>query len=1117
MTELSTTQALKLLLRSETGTHVWDYGIQFNDLWSMKSATQGHAIVVWADTPADPDAHPVNTEPHVTPFDWAIAARSRHPKLKVTVIDLRPTQHEQANYSALRWLQTQRPECVPWLRRIDLRLLLAEEQKDFDSLLVLLTKWPDAGALVAEAADALEVLWRAVRTAKDDKKQKDEHHAIANLVGPLLLLRNPPATGHREALRQLLVAAGRAPEVPATSEGDLSLSLLTDIQAMAPLRLVLLDDQWHHGWAEWVSELLCLTWDETAAKPLRTAPSTQPVQVAATGDLRVTLWVAHEPKWLMERVKEGHKKSLPGATDARFRLRLTRGDGEFSEILLLDLRLFLRGEAAAKEFARGLVAEAHRFVSGGAWPTFTKDELARVDSWVNGGPQVDRATILTLLPRLLAQTDLSLPIVLFSSTGLRDVVERLKGYESVITEFSKPRLLGEAAAVAENIRTAFALALREALSLLRGRRCVAACLPQPTADAETKDQDPPTRYTHASLYLDESAPQDESSLTVGGLLALYCNAKHESALDKALKKMGVHWGRGGKPKYKDAKDDNPSWCADIPAAASGFPVKLLPVALTVQNAEQDSAIFSRIGNDWTPKHLDRLHRTLIGAAIEVALFHLVDNMADSWTFGVCADVRSRPTRAMAPERLNEIREKFGIYPEVFSPSSRKWAAIRDIVDIFARGRNEQQDVLLQRAVWSVLGIALIRDLPREDKLKEALKCLVGGDPKVVTSNAQKVKDTLNAVLVSCETDSSAAKRVTAVRDLVEVCIDAKDLLLQRAVWSILSIAVLEDLPANDEVKQALGQLVGGEPFVDADGRQIDSAARAKKALNDLLRHHQSISFMGADAVLPVAEDILHQYEGAERLDALRVIEARGCHLPEDTDGALHPDNRSLHYFSDWVAGAVRKNSHKGTVLPQWLETLLKAGGCNEAYNDDLRRRILHARWAFRGEVVRAGAGLISAGAPDPSASWLRKRCACVVAEAVAASPGSVFVDACRQAEGGTAAGGQSVEGRGLTDGKAVAVGLAGSRRAGGGAVDIRVSNLSSDLEDSDLKQLFEPYGQVRRAKIIRDWETGRSRRFGFVTVASREVAERAIMEMNGQQVKGRSLKVEYSMPARDRS
>ena len=47
-------------------------------------------------------------------------------------------------------------------------------------------------------------------------------------------------------------------------------------------------------------------------------------------------------------------------------------------------------------------------------------------------------------------------------------------------------------------------------------------------------------------------------------------------------------------------------------------------------------------------------------------------------------------------------------------------------------------------------------------------------------------------------------------------------------------------------------------------------------------------------------------------------------------------------------------------------------------------------------------------------------------------------------------------------------------------MNIYISNLSYDVNDSDLRELFEEYGEVSSAKVIMDRETGRSRGFGFV-------------------------------------
>ena len=77
-----------------------------------------------------------------------------------------------------------------------------------------------------------------------------------------------------------------------------------------------------------------------------------------------------------------------------------------------------------------------------------------------------------------------------------------------------------------------------------------------------------------------------------------------------------------------------------------------------------------------------------------------------------------------------------------------------------------------------------------------------------------------------------------------------------------------------------------------------------------------------------------------------------------------------------------------------------------------------------------------------------------------------------------------------------------------------VGGLAWATDDSGLRAAFEQYGEVTDAKVITDRETGRSRGFGFVTFEQGADADRAIEEMNGSQLDGRSLNVNE---ARDRA
>lgn len=74
-------------------------------------------------------------------------------------------------------------------------------------------------------------------------------------------------------------------------------------------------------------------------------------------------------------------------------------------------------------------------------------------------------------------------------------------------------------------------------------------------------------------------------------------------------------------------------------------------------------------------------------------------------------------------------------------------------------------------------------------------------------------------------------------------------------------------------------------------------------------------------------------------------------------------------------------------------------------------------------------------------------------------------------------------------------------------MNIYVGNLSYELNEEELQQAFEAFGHVESAKIIRDAYTGRSRGFGFVEMPTQSEAESAITGLNGQVLKGRTLKV----------
>lgn len=73
--------------------------------------------------------------------------------------------------------------------------------------------------------------------------------------------------------------------------------------------------------------------------------------------------------------------------------------------------------------------------------------------------------------------------------------------------------------------------------------------------------------------------------------------------------------------------------------------------------------------------------------------------------------------------------------------------------------------------------------------------------------------------------------------------------------------------------------------------------------------------------------------------------------------------------------------------------------------------------------------------------------------------------------------------------------------------NLYVGNLTFTTTSADLETLFAQHGEVHKAQVITDRDSGRSRGFGFVEMASSEAAEAAIGSLNGRNVDGRDLTV----------
>ena len=83
-------------------------------------------------------------------------------------------------------------------------------------------------------------------------------------------------------------------------------------------------------------------------------------------------------------------------------------------------------------------------------------------------------------------------------------------------------------------------------------------------------------------------------------------------------------------------------------------------------------------------------------------------------------------------------------------------------------------------------------------------------------------------------------------------------------------------------------------------------------------------------------------------------------------------------------------------------------------------------------------------------------------------------------------------------------------------MNIYVGNLSYEVDENDLIEVFESYGTVSSSKIIMDRDNGRSKGFGFITMENQEEANHAINELNGAVYEERDMVVNLAKPRKDR-
>lgn len=587
----------------------------FKKLWEFNSSFDKKAmLVVWDGIPQRTSSSVVDTSKYLTPIDWAVGyslsikkriEQNTYPDLRILIFD---DGSKSVSFSdSLKFVyQDCNKEIVsmPWIRifsdiaafsktlnNLDPNVSVSLNQSNEDKMpkswwkRIFPAKVPasardtekreetmpsmrDSFAEKTHDLESIKGIWAASITRPSTP---GDHHALANLVGPLLLMEEGGDI-HVNALQTLMRSIGLLPDCKKGDEDAKALLGVTCswIDWQEPewqlklsellrncndkLKLILIDDMFQISWGK----ILCRAVGVNYKEPFKGDGKDCLVKISecVTGkDENVVVKAASSAEWILGKLEKlGEKK------DNRFEFLLDKGAG--LEILFLDLRLYSGYFDKEVNFFNKLTALADssfKEVSNKnlPWPGITNDEVERIQGWIEklDKKQEDPVYVeaLTLLPRLLALTDLSLPIILFSSTGRRDITEKLKPYKNIITVFEKPRFTVDIPFdIAWQTKCKFQDAMGKAFSILTGRQIcrkvkkladkAASCVSMvPTGDKVPE-------FSHIEIYIDESGDERGFNFSVGGLIMAYPKYKDVNELSEGLKKAGYYW-------YSDNKED----------------------------------------------------------------------------------------------------------------------------------------------------------------------------------------------------------------------------------------------------------------------------------------------------------------------------------------------------------------------------------------------------------------------------------------------------------------------------------------------------------------------------------------------------------------------------------
>ncbi len=459
---------------------VISYAANFERLWNFESlGLEGNEriILVWDGTRDGLALGAIDLSEFLSPLTWALSALDRWPKLQISIFDAIARPHLRDRiyrfYSAL----------LPELRPFQLL--------SFHTLLSNI--WDEIG-LSPMRQEGFDHLIRYLRHILTEHSPESNRHAISNIIAPLLLMgcRLPVVSNiYSKPLLALFFSIGLIADDQDSDKTQIATWTIKNRIPSFPIRVLLIDDQAKQGWTDWVKSRLSRLGGGIT------------VYFHETADQLVDILV---------RYADGPSP------------RRLLGSPFADTILLLDLRLFSRKhESVEAEWIRKrLVPLLDREVFS---PFFEAEERAKIISWCNNPSRNTDAyhLVLSILPRLVSYMDYSVPIVIFSNTSQKSIVEALVGRANILIGFSKPRFDGTSGQqLKAETESKFDETIEKSLKWLTAGRFLRRLLIFPETHVAGDHRQTAAPFNHFELFLDESDVCEYGRyFNVGGCFALF--------------------------------------------------------------------------------------------------------------------------------------------------------------------------------------------------------------------------------------------------------------------------------------------------------------------------------------------------------------------------------------------------------------------------------------------------------------------------------------------------------------------------------------------------------------------------------------------------------------------